>query len=51
MQIFPEDVTKETQRSEIKKVNPPALCHTPATRPVEERTPPNIVQRILGTHP
>lgn len=35
-------------RCEIKKVNPHALRHTLATRLVEERTPLNIVQGILG---
>ena len=37
-----------SRRCEIKKVNPHALRHTFATRLVEERTPLNIVQGILG---
>lgn len=37
-----------SKRCEIKKVNPHALRHTLATRLVEERTPLNIVQGILG---
>ncbi len=35
-------------RCEIKKVNPHALRHTFATRLVEENTPLNIIQDILG---
>lgn len=37
-----------SKRCEIKKVNPHALRHTLATRLVEEQTPLNIVQGILG---
>lgn len=37
-----------SKRCEIRKVNPHALRHTMATRLVEERTPLNIVQGILG---
>ena len=37
-----------SKRCEIKKVNPHALRHTMATRLVEEKTPLNIVQGILG---
>ena len=37
-----------SRRCEIKKVNPHALRHTLATRLVEEKTPLNIVQGILG---
>ena len=37
-----------SKRCEIKKVNPHALRHTLATRLVEEKTPLNIVQGILG---
>ena len=37
-----------SRRCEIKKVNPHALRHTFATRLVEEQTPLNIVQGILG---
>lgn len=37
-----------SKRCEIKKVNPHALRHTLATRLVEEKTPLNIVQDILG---
>ena len=37
-----------SKRCEIKKVNPHALRHTLATRLVEDRTPLNIVQGILG---
>lgn len=37
-----------SKRCEIKKVNPHALRHTFATRLVEENTPLNIVQDILG---
>lgn len=37
-----------SRRCEIKKVNPHALRHTMATRLVEEKTPLNIVQGILG---
>lgn len=37
-----------SKRCEIKKVNPHALRHTFATRLVEEQTPLNIVQGILG---
>lgn len=37
-----------SRRCEIKKVNPHALRHTLATRLVEQKTPLNIVQGILG---
>ncbi len=37
-----------SKRCEIRKVNPHALRHTLATRLVEEKTPLNIVQGILG---
>ena len=37
-----------SKRCEICKVNPHALRHTLATRLVEEKTPLNIVQGILG---
>ena len=37
-----------SKRCEIKKINPHALRHTLATRLVEEQTPLNIVQGILG---
>ena len=41
-------LTAISKRCEIKKVNPHALRHTLATRLVEEKTPLNIVQGILG---
>lgn len=41
-------LTAVSKRCEIKKVNPHALRHTLATRLVEEKTPLNIVQGILG---
>ncbi len=37
-----------SKRCEIRNVNPHALRHTLATRLVEEKTPLNIVQGILG---
>lgn len=37
-----------SKRCTIKKVNPHALCHTFATRLVEENTPLNIIKDILG---
>ena len=41
-------LTAVSKRCEIRKVNPHALRHTLATRLVEEKTPLNIVQGIMG---
>ncbi|MDR0293864.1 MAG: site-specific integrase [Oscillospiraceae bacterium] len=37
-----------SKRCEIKKVNPHALCHTFATRLVEEKVPLTTVQELMG---